>query len=182
MNGARQTSLLWALGVALALAATSVAATTFPPLGLAALLERADVVVRVQVSSADARWLDGDGQTRIATFHRAEVLEVLVGAPSAGELSDGLWVGTPGGAVGDIGQRVHGARPLTVGGEYVLFLGRGEGPGAARGIIGFDLGTMAKTADGWASANPRLPTSLATLRHSLPEPGQLPAAPTGEAR
>lgn len=86
------------------------------------LARSSDLVVRGQVVSTSARWQEG----RIYTFAEVEVTSSIRGASPAK-----VTVMTPGGVVGDIGQRVDGAAVLAPGEEVVLFLGR-SGTGELR--------------------------------------------------
>jgi len=132
------------MSAALLMGATTV---ELSPEGLTA---RADLVVRVRVTSAEAEWVAGSRRARILTFHEVQVLEVVSGALNDGERTKNhVRVGTLGGAVGDIEQKVSGAPRLVVGREYVLFLGFAGGPGGARGVVGMWQGAW----DAW----PELP-------------------------
>lgn len=81
------------------------------------LARNSDVVVRGRVLSTVARWSEG----RIYTF-----AEVQVAASLRGAAPSRLTAVTPGGVVGDVGQRVDGAAVFTPGEEVVLFLDRSE--------------------------------------------------------
>lgn len=135
------------LGVALALlvavAPAASLATTFVTTSLAELAAHADVIVRVRVLRRESRWLEERGPSRIVTFHDVRVLEVVRGTLSEPEAAQrALVVGVPGGAVGDVGQRVPDAPELEVGRDYVLLLGRPAGPGGARGVAGLAYGVV----------------------------------------
>jgi hypothetical protein len=116
---------------------------TVPELTVEELATRADVVVRVRVESSDARWVAASRHDRIVTFHEVRPLQLVAGALVEGERAAGtMLVGTLGGWVGDIEQRVPGAPRLVVGEEYLLFLGLPAGPGGARGVVGMWRGAV----------------------------------------
>lgn len=144
---------------------TPVHAATFTTTSFHELAELADVVVRVRVTSAEARWLDESGPSRLVTFHEARVLEVVKGRVTDDEARAGtLLVGVPGGVLGDVGQRVPGAPALEVGREYLLLLGRAEGPGGARGIAGLSHGVLPSGPQLPAPDQQRLDDVLPLLR------------------
>ncbi len=104
----------------LALVAAVVAAS--PALGAQAvavsvedLARTSDAVVRGRVLSTSARWTEG----RIQTYAEVEVAASLRGAAPAR-----VTVVTPGGVVGELGQRVDGAATFSAGEQVVLFLSR----------------------------------------------------------
>jgi hypothetical protein len=82
------------------------------------LARTSDLVVRGKVVSAVARWTEG----RIYTYAEIQVAGSLRGTAPAR-----LTAVTPGGVVGDLGQRVDGAAVFVPGEEVVLFLGRPQG-------------------------------------------------------
>lgn len=131
------------LGALLLLLAAAASATTYAHITLEELAARADVVVRARVGDGEARWLERAGPARIVTFHRVDVLEVLQGRLTDAEGAErSLTVGVPGGVVGEIGQRVHGAPKLASGDVVVIFLGPATGPGGARGVVGLEQGVL----------------------------------------
>lgn len=166
-RGPRAAALV--LGVTLT-GALAAAATEHPGLDQAGLIARSDVVVRVTVDKHEARWVT---PRRIATLYEVRVVEVLRGELQPVEQStQRLIVGLPGGAVGDIGQRVGGVPELHDGAEYVLFLGPGEGPGGARGVVGHVLGVLRTRGDRLLDdpvlgGHPELPRRLPRLRALL---------------
>jgi hypothetical protein len=101
------------------LAALATASPAFAAQAVAASVEElaraSDVVVRGRVVSTTARWSDG----RIYTYAEVEVSDSLRGSAPAR-----VTVVTPGGEVGDLGQRVDGAAIFTSGEEVVVFLGK----------------------------------------------------------
>jgi hypothetical protein len=91
-------------------------------LGLPQLSEKAALVVRGTVEASQASW-DSSGK-RIVTRTSIRIAAVLKGTATN---ADGtplktVEVVTPGGVVGNIGQRVPGAARFVVGEEVVLFL------------------------------------------------------------
>jgi hypothetical protein len=164
-----------ALILSLALSAPALS-TTVLDLTADQLRARADVVVRARVVSEEARWVG----PRIVTFHTVEVREVLAGVLSRDErAAKRVVVGVPGGIVGTRGQSVAGAPDLEVGQEWVLYLGRGAGPGGARGIVGIFQGAFRVVADpagvrlvpGSSHAGvPEIPRALDALRATLGAP------------
>lgn len=134
---------------------------TTEALGPRELAERAELVVRVRVTSAVGEWVPTSTRPRVVTFHEARVLEVVAGELGAGEHARGaVRVGVLGGAVGDIEQRVHGAPRLVVDREYVLFLGHAGGPGGARGVVGMWQGA-------WDAGPELRPASARALGEAL---------------
>jgi hypothetical protein len=122
--------------VVLALSGLLLAGATTPGPTVEELTARADVVVRVRVAGSAARWLASNNTERIVSFHDTRVVDVIAGALSADERrGDAVLVGTLGGAVGDIEQRVSGAARLEMGQEYLLFLGPADGPDSARRVV-----------------------------------------------
>lgn len=100
----------------LGLAVASVAqATTMLEQDVAALTRSSTVVVRARVLTSKARWTSD--HARIVTDTELEVLETWKGAPAARVV-----VMQPGGIVGELGQKVHGAARFTPGEEVVVFL------------------------------------------------------------
>jgi hypothetical protein len=83
-----------------------------------ALAAGSDAVIRGRVLARESRW----SGKRIQTFTR-----VRADATWRGQADSELMVVTPGGVVGDIGQKVHGAPSMEAGEEVVLFLRR-DGP------------------------------------------------------
>jgi len=108
---------LFALAAALATASPAVAAQAVAT-SVEDLARASDVVVRGRVISTTARWSEG----RIYTF-----AEVQVSASLRGTAPARITAITPGGVVGDVGQRVDGAAVFTSGEEVVVFLGRSQG-------------------------------------------------------
>jgi hypothetical protein len=90
-------------------------ATTLLRLDAAALVNGSDLVVRGTVTRVDSHWT-GDHR-RIITDVTLNVTETLKG--SAGQT---VLIEQPGGVVGNIGQRVDGTAPFSVGEEVVVFL------------------------------------------------------------
>jgi nitrous oxidase accessory protein NosD len=123
--------------------AVPASATTVEPLDVAALHARADVVVRAKITRAEPRFVG----TRIFTFYSATVGQTFAGKPGPEVV-----IALPGGIIGALGQRVAGVPALDVGAEYVLFLGKADGPAldarAGRAIIGLWQGVF--TVDGFA--------------------------------
>lgn len=147
--------------------------TSLVPLSVEELTRAADVVVRARVVDAEAGWLLRAGPSRIVTFHRLEVLEVLSGALRKSEARRReIVVGVAGGAVGPLAQRVHGAPRLEPGQRVVIFLGPAGGPGGARGVVGLHQGVFVIAADGTL-----VPTQVegAAEAPSLPRPATLKA-------
>ena len=144
--------------------AFSAGATTLPPLSLPELTHRADAVLRVKIKSKEVRWLRRKGPSRIVTFYDASVLERLAGGHGLQEGGKILFA-LPGGAVGELAQRVHGAPTLHEGAELVVFLGRPVGPGGARGIVGLGAGVWSVDAAGLLHpvlAQPHVPAGTAS--------------------
>lgn len=166
-------ALVALLGLALGLAPAASLATSFITTSLSELATLADVVVRVRVTASESRWLHERGPSRIVTFHEARVLEVLRGSLRDEELASGrLTLGTPGGLVGELGQRVPDAPSLEVGREYILLLGRPDGPGGARGVAGLRHGVV--------PSGPSLnPAEQASLERALPLLRVEPSSPGG---
>jgi hypothetical protein len=103
-----------ALVAALAAASPAVAAQAVS-VSVEDLARSSDLVVRGTVLSTSSRWSEG----RIYTFAEIQVASSLRGAAPAR-----LTAITPGGIVGDVGQRVDGAAAFTPGEEVVVFLER----------------------------------------------------------
>ncbi len=111
----RMKRVLWSslIGVALPAFATTLIAMDVP-----ALTKAADVVVRGTVVRVEPRWtLDG---ARIVTDAEILVSHVLKG----NVVAKTVVAMQPGGVVGDVGQKVHGAASFTLGDEVVVFLER----------------------------------------------------------
>jgi hypothetical protein len=109
----RLLALLAALAVASpVLAAQAVAAS------VEELARASDLVVRGRVVSTVARWSEG----RIYTYAEIEVVSSVRGKAQGRVIAV-----TPGGVVGDLGQRVDGAATFIKGEEVVLFLERPDG-------------------------------------------------------
>ena len=107
---------LLALASALAVASPALAAQVLAT-SVEELARNSEVVVRGRVLSTSARWSEG----RIYTYAEIQVATSIRGAAPAR-----LTAVTPGGVVGEVGQRVDGAALFTPGEEVVLFLGRPE--------------------------------------------------------
>lgn len=105
-------------GVVGAVLASAAMATTLLAMDVPMLTRESDLVVRGVVVRSQARWTKD--QRRIMTDTEVQVSEVLKG--NATEKT--LVVMQPGGAVGDVGQMVHGVATFTPGDEVVLFLER----------------------------------------------------------
>ncbi len=106
-----------ALAVALAVA-TPAAATQANAVSVEEMARQSDLVVRGKVLSTTSRWSEG----RIYTYAEVEVASSL-----RGEAPAKITAVSPGGVVGDVGQRVDGAASFTKGEEVVLFLGKPDG-------------------------------------------------------
>jgi hypothetical protein len=115
-----------AAALLLLLVASSAGASVVVPMEVEALARKADLVVRGKAAASRSAW-SGDGR-RIQTTTRIEVARLLKGqAPQV------LEVVTPGGEVGDIGQKVSGAAEFSPGEEVFLFLERS--PDGARFVV-----------------------------------------------
>jgi hypothetical protein len=125
----------------LALAIAPVAfATTMLEQDLASLTKGADVVVRAQVLSSQARWTSD--HARIITDTELEVQEAWKGKPAAR-----IVVMQPGGIVGELGQKVDGVALFEPGEEVVVFL---EARGDRFTVAGMAQGAfhLARSSDG----------------------------------
>lgn len=121
--------------------ASAAMATTVLYQDVAALSRTCDLVVRGQVIDLSSRWTAD--RRRIVTDVRVEVADTWKGS-----LRKTIIVRTPGGVVGDIGQRVDGLATFKPGEEVVLFLERRPDDsfivsGAAQGKFG-----VRRSADG----------------------------------
>lgn len=107
----------WTLAGALATALPAFA-TTLIAMDVPALTKAADVVVRGTVVRVEARWTMD--RSRIVTDN-----EILVAQTYKGNVVAKTVVAMqPGGVVGDLGQKVHGAATFALGDEVVVFLER----------------------------------------------------------
>lgn len=112
-----------------AFASSLALATTLIAVDVPTLSQSADAIVLGTVLSSAPR-LTRDG-SRIITDTEIQVAEVLKGTPEKT-----IVVMQPGGIVGDLGQRVEGTAPFTVGEEVVVFLERrGTDRWAVTGMI-----------------------------------------------
>ncbi len=100
-----------------ALLAPAAAGTIVVPQTIEELTRSSDAVVRGTVAGQESRW--SSDHHLIYTFVRVRVEESLKGGAS-GEIV----VRRPGGAVGGIGQRVHGEPDFADGERVLLFLTR----------------------------------------------------------
>jgi hypothetical protein len=105
-------------------------ATTMLRLDVPELALSSDTVVHGTVRRVESRW-SGDHR-RIITDVEIQVTEALKGQPGSTVL-----LIQPGGAVGDIGQVVHGSASFAPGEEVVVFLAR-------QGASAFKLSGMAQ--------------------------------------
>ncbi len=108
--------------------ATPAAAATAVPASVEDLARGSDAVVRGRVASVSSAW--SSDHRRIFTSAEVETSSVWRGSAPAR-----VTVVTPGGVVGDIGQRVAGAATFSKGEEVALFLEKvGEGRYRVRGL------------------------------------------------
>ncbi|MDX2013042.1 MAG: hypothetical protein SFW67_22805 [Myxococcaceae bacterium] len=107
----------WTLAGALA-AALPAFATTLIAMDVPALTKAADVVVRGTVVRVEARWTMD--RARIVTDNEILVTQVYKG----NVVAKTVVAMQPGGVVGDLGQKVHGAATFALGDEVVVFLER----------------------------------------------------------
>lgn len=120
--------LLWALALAAALGAgVPAGASSFARVGLDYLVAQNGLVVEGKVLSTRSYW--NDPGTLILTDVEISVTDVLKGRWRHQEIT----VTIPGGTVGDDTIAVMGGAELVRGKSYVLFLQKGELPGA-RGV------------------------------------------------
>lgn len=105
------------VAAAILLVSSAAQGTLLVPLTIEDLTRKSDVVVRGTVLAQDARW--SPDRHLIYTFVRVRVDETLKGAADAE-----VMVQRPGGTLGDITQRVHGAPEFADGEQVVLFLAR----------------------------------------------------------
>lgn len=118
----------WALTLAIALGAGAPAgASTFARVGLEYLVAENGLIVVGEVLSSHSYW--NDPGTFILTDVQVAVTEVLKGRWNEPEIT----VTIPGGTVGDETVGVVGGAELSPGSSYVLFLRKGNLPGA-RGV------------------------------------------------
>ena len=127
----------WVIRSLLLVAAATVlaapaAATTLVRRGLEELTAANDVVVHAKVVDIHSYW--NVEHTFIFTDVRLRALQSLKGEPAA-EMTLTLW----GGTVGEITALLLGGPDLAPGREYVLFLGRGDLPGAPDRLTVRDL-------------------------------------------
>jgi hypothetical protein len=121
----RTRQLLWGLAVALTLGTVPASASTFARVGLDYLVAGNGLVVVGEVLSTRSYW-NGPG-TLILTDVQVLVSEVLKGRLQEQEIT----VTLPGGTVGDDTIAVIGGAQMTPGSSYVLFLQKGDLPGAS---------------------------------------------------
>lgn len=146
---------LWmALALSALLVSPSARAATFADMPFSELVDRSDRVVQGTVVQTQARFVDGPG-SRILTDVTVRVLQDLLPDGSGGFTRTSprtVVFATPGGVVGDQGQRVPGLPQYRVGDEVVLFLGpvaqqANDTPGAQvlverRAVLGLALGAF----------------------------------------
>ncbi len=122
----RATSFLWGLTFAIALGiGTPAGASTFVRVGLDYLVAGNGLIVVGEVLSTRSYW--NDPGTLILTEVQISVSEVLKGRWADHEIT----VTIPGGTVGDDTIAVLGGAELIQGNSYVLFLQKGDLPGAS---------------------------------------------------
>jgi hypothetical protein len=117
-------SVVLAFAAAIALAVPA-GASRFVRIGLDYLVAENETVVVGEVVEAHSYWAAGG--TFILTDAKVAVSEVLKGDPKLREVT----VTLPGGTVGEQSTVVVGGAELAPGKSYVLFLRRGNLPGAA---------------------------------------------------
>lgn len=147
-----------AVALAAAITAAPARAAVAAPVTVEQLARASEAVVRGRVAAVTARWVG----KRIHSFVELEVAETWRGSAPAR-----LTVVTPGGVVGELGQRSDGAAVFASGEEVVAFLGRAEG--GRYGVTGLAQGKFA-VRDGAARPD---------LSHTRFVPATLPA---GERR
>lgn len=146
------------LQVLLALASlmvpTSVGAATFADMPFSELVDRSDRVVLGIVAGTSARFADGEDSRILTDVTVRVVRDLLPGIPEgrSDSASRTIVFATPGGVVGDRGQRVPGLPRYQAGDEVVLFLGPARGPLTApdasvelverRAVVGLALGVF----------------------------------------
>jgi hypothetical protein len=152
-----------ALLFVLALGLASLAAG--PPAGATVMVRRtvdeltsaADVVLVATARRASARWIDG----RIYTDVEVTAGEVVRGPVARGAT---VVVRTPGGVVGNEGQRLAGAPVFEMGQRYVLFLRHGrEGTYETVGLAQGQLPIREPAAPGGSPTVLPAPTQDLTL-------------------
>ena len=122
----RAKSLPWALTLCIALGAGAPAsASTFARVGLDYLVAENGLIVVGEVLSTRSYW--NEPGTFILTDVQVSVSEVLRGRLGDHEIT----VTLPGGTVGDESVAVIGGAELILGKSYVLFLQKGDLPGAS---------------------------------------------------
>jgi hypothetical protein len=100
-------------------------------LGLTQLATRAGAVVVATPVESRSLWEQSGGRSRIVTYHRVVMEQVVAGKLEGTE----AWVRCLGGQVGDIGQRVEGEAVLPRGKRMMLFLtGKPDGTWAVVGM------------------------------------------------
>lgn len=123
----------WRLAPILALAGSAAWAGVVRIVPLPEFVSRAAVIAVAQAESSESRWENG----RIVTYTTVVVRQPVRGAADGTRLA----IGTLGGEVGGIGQRVFGEPRLRVGERYLVFLERPDGRdwwrpvGMAQGIL-----------------------------------------------
>jgi hypothetical protein len=122
------------------------------------LARSSQAVVRGKVVKTYAQWKEEPTGSRIYTYAEVEATSVWRGAPAGTRVT----VITPGGIVGDLGQRVYGAATFTKGEEVVVFLFEGQDRGLYR-VSGLAQGKFT-VKDGAAAPQ---------LQHVERIPGQL---------
>jgi len=121
----RVARLLWGLTIAIALGLDAPArASSFARVGLDYLVAENGLIVLGEVLSTRSYW--NDPGTLILTDVQVSVSEVLKGKWNNHEIT----VTIPGGTVGDDTIAVVGGAELVSGNSYVLFLKKGDLPGA----------------------------------------------------
>ncbi len=148
--------LAGALSVALA---TTARASVVLPANVEELARRAEHIVRGTVLSSAASWTP-DGK-QIVTITRISVDRALKGrGPAVVE------VRTPGGAVGDLAQKVVGAPEFAPGEQVIVFLRRYGGSGRY-GVEGFGQGKF--TVEPQASGKGLVTQRLVGLELKMPD-------------
>ncbi len=107
----------WML-VLVTMGALSALGTTLVAMDVPALTRASDLVVRGTVVRVEPRWTED--KRRIITDSEILVSEVLKGNVTG----QTVVVMQPGGAIGDVGQLVHGTAKFSLGDEVVVFLER----------------------------------------------------------
>jgi hypothetical protein len=116
-----QGTMAFALAVGMAAPAS---ASRFVHVGMDYLAAESETIVIGEVLEAHSYWTASG--TFILTDAKVAVSEVLKGDPNLQEIT----VTLPGGSVGELSTVVVGGAELQPGTSYVLFLGRGNLPGA----------------------------------------------------